>query len=72
MKSNGWETVEVDTNRKWIALSMKENSPKPAEREKRENLNQAKPKPFVTKKVVVQEPESDLQIKLAALKDKFR
>jgi uncharacterized protein len=64
--------TEVDTNRKRIALSMKENSPKPAEREKRENLNQAKPKPFVTKKVVVQEPESDLQIKLAALKDKFR
>ena len=64
--------TEVDTNRKRIALSMKENSPKPTEREKRENSYQAKPKPFITKKVVAQEPESDLQIKLAALKDKFR
>ncbi len=64
--------TEVDTNRKRIALSMKENNAKPVEREKRENINQTKPKPFITKKITVQEPESDLQIKLAALKDKFK
>ena len=64
--------TEVDTNRKRIALSMKENNAKPVEREKRENINQTKPKPFITKKITVQEPKSDLQIKLAALKDKFK
>ena len=64
--------TEVDTNRKRIALSMKENNAKPVEREKRENINQTKPKPSITKKITVQEPESDLQIKLAALKDKFK
>jgi uncharacterized protein len=64
--------TDVDINRKRIALSMKENEPKPAERERRETVNVQRPaqRPFVKKP----EPqaESDLQIKLAALKDKFR
>ena len=65
--------TDVDINRKRIALSMKENEAKPAEREKRENGNTQRPvqKPIANKKANP-EPESDLQIKLAALKDKFR
>jgi uncharacterized protein len=64
--------TDVDISRKRIALSMKENEPKPAERERREPVNVQKPvqKPFVKK--AEPQPESDLQIKLAALKDKFR
>lgn len=65
--------TEVDINRKRIALSMKENEPKPAERERRQPDNNQRPaqKPAFNKKPV-QQAESDLQIKLAALKDKFR
>jgi len=65
--------TDVDINRKRIALSMKENEPKPAERERREPVNVPRPvqKPVFTKKPEPQ-AESDLQIKLAALKDKFR
>ncbi|MDB4902021.1 MAG: RNA-binding transcriptional accessory protein [Mucilaginibacter sp.] len=65
--------TDIDINRKRIALSMKENEPKPAERERREPANNQRPvqKPASTKKPELQ-PESDLQIKLAALKDKFR
>ncbi len=64
--------TDVDINRKRIALSMKENEPKPAERERREPANVQRPvqKQFVKKAEL--QPESDLQIKLAALKDKFR
>lgn len=65
--------TDVDINRKRIALSMKENEPRPAERERREPANNQRQvqKPASTKKPELQ-PESDLQIKLAALKDKFR
>jgi uncharacterized protein len=65
--------TDVDINRKRIALSMKENEPKPTERERREPANAQRPaqKPAFNKKPEPQ-PESDLQIKLAALKDKFR
>jgi len=65
--------TDVDINRKRIALSMKENEPKPAERERREPARDQRPvqKPVFNKKPAPQ-PESDLQIKLAALKDKFR
>ena len=65
--------TDVDINRKRIALSMKENEPKPAERERREPSREQRPaqKPVFNKKPAPQ-PESDLQIKLAALKDKFR
>jgi len=65
--------TDVDVNRKRISLSMKENEPRPAEKEKREQVNVQRPvqKPAFTKKPEPQ-VESDLQIKLAALKDKFR
>lgn len=65
--------TDVDINRKRIALSMKENEPKPAERERKEPVSSQRPaqKPAFNKKPAPQ-PESDLQIKLAALKDKFR
>ena len=65
--------TDVDVNRKRIALSMKENELKPAERERREPVAAHRPvqKPVFNKKPAPQ-PESDLQIKLAALKDKFR
>jgi protein Tex len=64
--------TEVDVNRKRISLSMKENEPRPAERERRNEER----KPFVNKPApqrrVEQEPETDIAIKLAALKDKFK
>lgn len=64
--------TDVDINRKRIALSMKENEPKPAERERRPEER----KPFVNKptpnKRVEREPETDIAIKLAALKNKFK
>ncbi|MDB5090655.1 MAG: RNA-binding transcriptional accessory protein [Mucilaginibacter sp.] len=65
--------TDVDINRKRIALSMKENEPKPAERERREPANQQRnyQKPAFNKKPE-QQPETDIAIKLAALKDKFR
>ena len=65
--------TDIDINRKRIALSMKDNESKPVEIERREPAKSPKPvqKPVVIKKPEVQ-PESDLQIKLAALKDKFR
>jgi uncharacterized protein len=65
--------TDVDINRKRIALSMKENEPKPAPRERREPVQAPKPvqKPVFVKKPEVL-PESDLQIKLAALKDRFK
>ncbi|MDB5008825.1 MAG: RNA-binding transcriptional accessory protein [Mucilaginibacter sp.] len=65
--------TEVDINRKRIALSMKENEPKPVERERREPNSSQRPyqKPVINKKAE-QQPETDIAIKLAALKDKFR
>ena len=65
--------TDVDINRKRIALSMKENEPKPAPSERRESVQAQKPfqKPAFVKKPEVL-PESDLQIKLAALKDRFK
>jgi uncharacterized protein len=65
--------TEVDIARKRIALSMKENEPKPTPRERREPVQAPRPvqKPAFVKKPEVL-PESDLQIKLAALKDRFK
>src|SRR5258708_2127734 len=64
--------TDVDVDRKRISLSMKENEAKPAERERREPANVQRP----MQKPVYQKPEpraeSDLQVKLAALKDKFK
>jgi protein Tex len=55
--------TEVDVNRKRIALSMKVNEP-------REQPKQ-QPKPVMEKKAQNQ-PETDIAIKLAALKNKFK
>ncbi len=55
--------TEVDANRKRIALSMKVNEP-------REQPKQ-QPKPVMEKKAQNQ-PETDIAIKLAALKNKFK
>ncbi|MGN8068337.1 Tex family protein [Mucilaginibacter sp. 22184] len=66
--------TEVDVNRKRIALSMKEND-KSAPQERRNN--DRKPaggnnnKPAYNKKPA-QEPETDMALKLAALKSKFK
>ncbi|HEY4323708.1 MAG TPA: Tex family protein [Mucilaginibacter sp.] len=64
--------TDVDISRKRIALSMKENEPKPAERERRNDER----KPFnnnpAANRRIEKEPETDIAIKLAALKDKFR
>jgi len=67
--------TEVDVNRKRISLSMKENEPKPAQQNQRRehgsNNNQQRnfQKPAQTKR---QEPETDMAVKLAALKDRFK
>lgn len=67
--------TEVDVNRKRISLSMKENEPKPVQRDRREqgnynnNNNRSFQKPSPVKK---QEPETDMALKLAALKDRFK
>ncbi|HEY8929375.1 MAG TPA: Tex family protein [Mucilaginibacter sp.] len=67
--------TEVDVNRKRISLSMKENEPKPAQQQQRRehggNNNQQRnfQKPAQNKR---QEPETDMALKLAALKDRFK
>ncbi|MGZ3872724.1 MAG: Tex family protein [Mucilaginibacter sp.] len=65
--------TDVDISRKRIALSMKENEPKPAQRERREPANTPNrhQKPAAIKKPE-QPAETDIAIKLAALKNKFR
>jgi len=63
----------VDVDRKRISLSMKENEPRPAQKE--QQPRQQNPKPVQKQnfnKPREREAESDLQIKLSALKDKFR
>jgi len=63
----------VDVDRKRISLSMKENEPRPTQKE--QAPRQQNPKPAQKQnfnKPREREPESDLQIKLSALKDKFR
>jgi uncharacterized protein len=57
--------TEVDVNRKRIALSMKINEP----REPQQPRNQPRP---VTEKKVQSQPETDMAIKLAALKGRFK
>jgi len=63
----------VDADRKRISLSMKENEAKPERRpapQKNPGQRPA-PKPVYNKKPA-NDPESDLQTKLAALKDRFK
>ncbi|SDP98940.1 uncharacterized protein SAMN05428975_4849 [Mucilaginibacter sp. OK268] len=65
--------TEVDVNRKRIALSMKEND-KSAPQERRNDDRRpagGNNKPTYNKKPA-QEPETDIAIKLAALKNKFK
>ncbi|MDN3580598.1 Tex family protein [Mucilaginibacter flavus] len=63
--------TEVDVNRKRIALSMKENDKSaPAER-RNDDRRPAGNKPSFNKKPV-EAPETDIAIKLAALKNKFK
>jgi uncharacterized protein len=60
----------VDADRKRISLSMKENEPKPERKvEERRPFNN---KPQQVHKKPAPEPETDIAIKLAALKNKFR
>jgi uncharacterized protein len=63
--------TEVDVNRKRISLSMKDNEPKPAQRKPEERKPQHKPAQGNYQKKR-NEPETDMAIKLAALKGKFK
>lgn len=64
--------TEVDVNRKRIALSMKENDKSsPAER-RNDDRRPAGNKPAFNNKRQEQAPETDIAIKLAALKNKFK
>jgi uncharacterized protein len=61
--------TEVDVNRKRISLSMKANEPREQPRPREQTKYQAKP---VTERKAQNEPETDMAIKLAALKGKFK
>lgn len=61
--------TEVDVNRKRISLSMKANEPREQARPRAQPKYQAKP---VTERKAQNEPETDMAIKLAALKGKFK
>jgi uncharacterized protein len=65
--------TEVDINRKRISLSMKDNEPKPAPRKPEERKPQQHHKPAQGHQQKRRdEPETDMAIKLAALKGKFK
>lgn len=69
--------TEVDVNRKRISLSMKENEPrqKPAERkpdDRRANQQQQNNRPQHQQNKPKQNEETDMAIKLAALRSKFK
>jgi uncharacterized protein len=67
--------TEVDANRKRISLSMKVNEPreqpKPREQQKPREQPKHQPRPVPQKKPQ-EEPETDMAIKLAMLKGKFK
>ncbi|HVS93701.1 MAG TPA: Tex family protein [Mucilaginibacter sp.] len=63
--------VEVDAARKRISLSMKENEPKPEQSRPQQTKPQHKPAQVHQQKRR-DEPETDMAIKLAALKGKFK
>lgn len=63
--------TEVDINRKRISLSMKDNEPKPERKPEQHRPQQYKPTPGHQQKRR-EEPETDMAIKLAALKGKFK
>lgn len=58
--------TEVDVNRKRISLSMKANEPKEPARKPQQH------KPVTSKPKTYEQPETDIAIKLAALKGKFK
>ena len=61
--------TEVDVNRKRISLSMKVNEPREQPKPREQPRYQPKP---VSEKRVQPQPETDMAIKLAALKGKFK
>ncbi|GAA3978494.1 Tex family protein [Mucilaginibacter dorajii] len=63
--------TEVDVNRKRIALSMKENDKSAPQERRHDDRRSAGNKPSFNKKPV-EAPETDIAIKLAALKNKFK
>ncbi|MDR6941753.1 Tex family protein [Mucilaginibacter pocheonensis] len=63
--------TEVDVNRKRIALSMKENDKSTPNERRNDDRRPAGNKPVYNKKPE-QQPETDIAIKLAALKNKFK
>ena len=66
--------VEVDVNRKRISLSMKENEPrpKPAERKSDDRKPAQQNKPHFNSNKPKPTEETDMAIKLAALRSKFK
>ncbi len=63
--------TDIDVNRKRISLSMKDNEPKPEPRKPEQAKPQHKPAQQYQPKRH-EEPETDMAIKLAALKGKFK
>jgi uncharacterized protein len=63
--------TEVDVNRKRIALSMKENDKSAPQERRNDDRRSVGNKPVYNKKPE-QQPETDIAIKLAALKNKFK
>jgi uncharacterized protein len=63
--------TEVDINRKRIALSMKENDKSAPQERRQDDRRPTGNKPSFNKKPV-EAPETDIAIKLAALKNKFK
>jgi uncharacterized protein len=63
--------TEVDVNRKRIALSMKENDKSAPQERRNDDRRPVGNKPVYNKKPE-QQPETDIAIKLAALKNKFK
>lgn len=61
--------TEVDVNRKRISLSMTAHEPREQQRPREQSKYQQKP---ATQKKTQNEPETDMAIKLAALKGKFK
>ena len=61
--------TEVDVNRKRISLSMKAHEPREQQRPREQSKFQNKPAP---EKKAQNQPETDMAIKLAALKGKFK
>ncbi|RFZ93043.1 RNA-binding transcriptional accessory protein [Mucilaginibacter conchicola] len=66
--------TEVDVNRKRISLSMKENEKREQNHNQNNRPKENRPanKPFNQRPQQRQEPETDMAIKLAALKGKFK